>query len=56
MKEMIQSLLRDRNLMDQFMHGRLQLEGVPTIQQEALRDVLLNSRQGRDSYSFIGWM
>lgn len=39
LKEIIQSLLKDRNLMEQFMQGRLQLEGVPQMQQRAMRDV-----------------
>ena len=39
LKEVIQSLLKDRNLMEQFMQGRLQLEGVPQMQQRAMRDV-----------------
>lgn len=47
MKEMIQSLLKDRNLMDQFIQGRLQLEGVSNVQQFALRDVLSDSKHPR---------
>ena len=55
LKEAIQSLLKDRNLMEQFMQGRLQLEGVPQMQQRAMRDVF-SSQNGRDNVvRWAGW-
>ncbi|WP_170936586.1 hypothetical protein [Paenibacillus aquistagni] len=55
MKEKIQTLLKDNSLMDQFMQGRLQLEGISSDQLHALRNVITNSKHSRDNYSFWGW-
>lgn len=56
MKEMIQTLLKDRIMMDQFMRNGVQFEGVSKVQQRALRAVLSNPRQPKDNYFFGGWI
>jgi len=56
LKEAIQSLLKDRNMMDQFMMGRLQLEGVPQMQQSALRDVMREKGAGTKQAYVLGWI
>ncbi|MGZ9583919.1 hypothetical protein [Paenibacillus marinisediminis] len=55
LKEAIQSLLKDRNMMESFMQGRLQLEGVPQMQQLALKNSLVN-KEAKDNYSFVPWI
>lgn len=56
LKEVIQSLLKDRNMMEQFMQGRLQLEGVPQMQQRAMRDVFsVQNAKGNVSKYWTPW-
>lgn len=55
LKDAIQSLLKDRNMMEHFMQGRLQLEGVPHVQQQAMRDVL-SQPNGKDNVMrWVSW-
>lgn len=44
MKELIQSLLKDRNLLDQFLQGRMQFEGISSAHQGVLRDLLIDNK------------
>lgn len=55
LKEAVQSLLKDRNLMEQFMQDRLQLEGVPQMQQRAMRDVFATQNAKENVMKAYPW-